>query len=186
MFPLASVFFLLFAVALLVAVGVYNIKAAQGAASLGAQDAAAATAHKFATWGAVAAILGATLIIVLAVLYMIFGSESAEVTLPTVTLVLLIITLLLIFLSGVLSAVAASHLSTSTGGSATTRHEAYSDAIIAAVIGIVGFVALTTFLIIQRVHAHRAQQTPKGGNINDLSALEMKMRALAPEAEMAA
>lgn len=177
MFPLASIFFLAVAVALLIAVGVYNIKTAQAAASLGAQDASAASAHKFATGGAVAAILGATLVLVLAVLYMIFGSESAPVTLPTVTLILLIITLLLIFLSGVLSAVAASHLSTSTGGSAATRHEAYSDAIIAAILGIVGFVALTTFLIIERVHAHRAADHAKGQG--DLSALKTKARNLA-------
>ena len=181
MVPLIDIIFLVIALILLIAVGAYDIKAAEGISALSTQDVALGSAHKYAAGAAVAAILGAALVIGLIVAYFIFASETIGETMGTVATVMLIITLILILLAGILSAVVAARMNSSTAGDATVRKAAYTDAIIATLIGIIGFALIAGILIAIRVHQHKAKQaglgtvTGKGGpaQLNEMNMQQM-------------
>jgi len=158
MVPITEILFLIISLMLLIAVGIYAIKAAQGIASLGKQDSVLGSAHKYAVGAAIASILGATLIIGLIIAYFIYTRGSSTRDLSTPATVMLAITLVLILLSGILTAIVAARMNSSSAGSAAIRKAAYNDAVIATLLGIIGFVLISGILIALRVYQHRKKQ----------------------------
>lgn len=154
--PFVDIAFLIVALGLLVAIGYFDIRAAMSIQSLASQVPALTSAHRYATWGSVLAILGAVFVIVLLILFFAFNTKTFRF--GTAITVLFIITLILIFFSGILSAATAAQLNNTTQGDANIRKVAYHDAVIGTLLGIIGFVLLGGLLIVIRVYAHRHQQ----------------------------
>lgn len=166
MSPISSILFLVVALALLITVGVYSIKGAMAVAAL--QNATnVGSAHGYLTGSAVASILGAGLIITVIILFFVFTEGMGEMAFPMVFTILLLITLGLVFLSGVLSAIAATRLAFGSATNTEVKNTAYLDAIISSVIGIVGFVGIMAFLIIMKVRAHKAEEKATSGTPGD-------------------
>jgi len=100
------------------------------------------SAHGYLTVVAVAAWLSVALIIGGIIAYIIFGSETVEVTGNWVVYGLLFFTLALVLTVGILSAIAAAKIGTSKAD----NKGAYRQAIIATVLAIVGFVLVAVIL----------------------------------------
>ena len=136
-----NILLLVLALAILVATGAYDIKAAialKKDVSYGTNT-ELHSAHTFLTWAAIISIIGAALILTLIGLYIFFGAETAAQTLNTVSLFLMIGTILLVAVSGILSAIASAKMGKSDGK---------EDAVRASVLSLVSVFALIVLQVL--------------------------------------
>ena len=103
------------------------------------------SAHRNLTWAAVITWITIALILVGAILYFIYGLETAAETGKYVAWGLLALSLIAVIFVGILSAIAASDINTS---GVSDKKSADRDAVIAAILGIVGSVLIITVLLI--------------------------------------
>lgn len=113
------------------------------------------SAHSYLSWTAVITWISVAAILVMGGLYIFFGSESIEVTGNWVIYGFLCLTLLLVGAVGVLSAIAATKINRTKAD----NKGAYRQAIIAAILGIVGFVMVLTILIIKFTYKSKGKSS---------------------------
>lgn len=106
------------------------------------------TAHRYVTWAAILSWISVALIIGGIIAYVIFGSETVEVTGNWVVYGLLFFTLLLILTVGILSAIAAYNINKTSADNSGS----YRQSIIAAVLAIIGFVLVLGIILFKAFH----------------------------------
>ena len=124
----------------------------------GDQDPDLKSSHYYFTIVAIVAWLSVALIIGGIIVYIIFGSETVEVTGNWVIYLLLFFTLALVLTVGILSAIAAYKI----GASSADNKGAYRQAIIATVLAIVGFVLVAIILGIRLFHKPKKKESAEG------------------------
>ena len=146
-----NIVLLLGAIGLLAVSGGYSTDAARRVTDITGWDSYPdlRSAHTLLSWSAVAAWLGLALVIILLVLYFIYGFETIEITGNLVTYLFLFGVLGLVILVGVLSAVAADKINKAN---VSDNKGAYKQAIIAAVLslgtlGIIILLAIIKYMI---------------------------------------
>lgn len=119
------------------------------------------SAHGYLTGAAIATWIGIPLVIVLLILYFVYGSESIEETGKIVTYIFLFILLILVILIGILSAVGASKINSSK---VSDDNGSYKQAIIAAslALGVIGIIII--LMIIKAVVKHKSKDKPNEAN----------------------
>lgn len=124
----------------------------------GNPDPELSSAHTYLTYVAIIAWISVALIIGGIIVYIIFGSETVEVTGNWVIYLLLFFTLALVLAVGILSAIAAYKI----GASKADNKGAYRQAIIATVLAIVGFVLVAIILGIRLFHKPKKKESAEG------------------------
>ena len=102
------------------------------------------SAHKWLTWTAVISWISVALIILGGILYAYWGLGNIVKTGNWVIYIMLFLSMVLVILIGIFSAIAASKMNNTEAD----NKGAYHQAIVAAVLGIVGFILILTLLLI--------------------------------------
>ena len=130
-------------------------------------------AHSYLTGASIASWIGIALIIVLIILYLVFGSESAAFTASYASVGLLALTLLIMAIVGVLTALASTRIECLIEGNITDEeaHKAYKDSNIAASVSIIGFILLL-FVLIFSMYTSRGTTSTEMGVLSKVAKLE--------------
>ena len=152
-----NIFLIIGAIGLLATSGGYSTDAARRVTDITGWDSYPdlKSAHTLLSWSAVATWLGLALVIILLVLYFIYGFETIEITGNVVTYIFLFGLLGLVILIGVLSAVAANKISKAN---VADNKGSYTQAVIAASLslGVIGIVII--LIIIKEVVKRRLKR----------------------------
>ena len=113
--------------------------------------------HKILTISSIVAWLSVALIIGGIIAYIVFGSETVEVTGNYVVYGLLFFILLLILTVGILSAIAAYNINKTTAN----NDGAYKASIVSAVLAIIGFVLVLGIILFKAFHKPKKEKEEK-------------------------
>lgn len=165
---------------LLITIGVFNILGARALDRISNRGKQLDYAHTMLTVGAVLSIVGAAAILIATIAYFVKKGKSY-----TFALAMVIITLILIFIITILSAIAAAFINTSSATGAD-RNSAYRNTIISTIVAAFGFAfSLILLLLIERNKRQQQatniknelQQLFKGNKLN-LSSLNSSLKNL--------
>lgn len=118
-------------------------------------------AHTYLSWAATFGWVGLAVIIVLIVLYLIFGSESIEFTAGLVSKGMLLLTIGILIMTGSFAAVGASYIDKSPSGQDAKDNGAYGQAITAAVLALVSGVLIIGLFLYLMFHKPKSKKDTK-------------------------
>jgi len=138
------------------------------------------SAHTYLSWSATFGWIGLAGLITLIVLYVIFGSESIEFTIGLVSKGLLFLAIGILILTGSFAAVGASYIDRSPKSDDAKKNGAYRQAIIAAVLAIVGGAAIIGLFLYLMFHKPKSKEDKEKEqekkDIDDLKSRLLKER----------
>lgn len=114
-------------------------------------------AHTYLSWSAAVGWIGLALIVLLVVLYMVFGLETAEEFGGWVVKFFLFLTLVVLLTTGSLAAIGASYINKSPNRDAARATGSYRDAIIATVLAIIAGVLIGGLFLYVMFHKPKSK-----------------------------
>lgn len=166
------------AAGVLIASAVYSASAATNITKIDSwkKDEDLKSAHSWLSWSTALGWISVVLIIVLIVLYVMFGSETAEATGGLAAKGFLFLTLGAMLITGIFSALGAAKIGKSQGILFAKDNGAYSDAIWATVLAIVGAVFIGGLFFWKITH-----KNAKPGQTKEQKEFEKKKEELKKE-----
>lgn len=162
-----NVVFIIAAIVLLAIAGGFATDAARRVTTIPnwESNAELKSAHSYLTGAAVATWISIPLVIVLLILYFVYGSESIEITGNAVTFIFLLFILAMVILIGILAAIGASKINQAN---VSNNEGSYRQAIIAASLAL-GVMGIIIIILISRAIYRAKYKKEKEENTSLLS-----------------